>query len=466
MSAFRERLKRIAFFSMLVMSCTMLSLPAKAQFTGFQIPQIPGGNPFGSTIEVKGSEPITTSFSDVRNEVVLPDSFSPTAFKPLFSSPAAPGGGFLLTPGAYEANLESFCLHAGTHGPSQGDGYLYAPLKGSKASIIRSLLQRTAQHPEIPQTQVQLLIWAIEARSKFSDLSPKLQRAALTLLTAKEIYDLNGGALGLVPQSVVDRAISSLPPDERQIFAIQAQLRNRLASDTATFAEIASIAVLPGPAPPEGPIIPRGRWSSHPGGFFVRYLPNGYQRTTVQVYVPDTGSSTPATSSLPLRTPRLLLVSGEVAGPPRTVQYDPASDVAVPANTGAQRLGISGAQIPTDTAPNPPGPNAGHHKVDVPCPGGQSNTVSIAGPAQSKLGFSNLVNTGSCSISIQALDATGKPLAPDANSSNSTFILKPGQSIGKWIPPPGTAKVVVACFTNCPGTTSTSFEYDDNIGVS
>ncbi len=469
MVAFKEWLKRIGLFSILVTSFTMLSLPAESQFPGVQIPQIPGGNPFGSMIELKGKEPITTSFADVRNEIVLPDSFSPKTFKPLLGSPTASGGGLLLSPGAYEADLQSFCLHAGTHGPSQGDGYLYAPLKGSKAAIILSLLQRTAQHPEIPQTQVQLLIWAIESRSKFSDLSPTLQRTALTLLTKKEIYDLNGGALGLVPQSILDRAMNSLPPDERRIFAIQAELRSKLASDTAPFAEIESIAVLPGPAERDGPIIPRGRWSSHPGGFFVRYLPDGYQHTKVQVYVPDLEPSTLASSSLPLRAPRLLLVDGEVTGGSRTVQYDPTLDVAVPANTGAQRLGISSVQVPSDTTPSdtrPPGPGATHHKVSVPCPGSHSNAITIAGPAQSALGLQNLVNTGSCSLSIQALDATGKPLAPSPNTSSSTLELKPGQSIGKWVPPPGTVKVVVACFTTCPGTTSTSLEYDDTVGVS
>ncbi|MES2220091.1 MAG: hypothetical protein V4587_03900 [Acidobacteriota bacterium] len=467
MSASTVRLKRVGCFGILMMSFAMLSIPCEAQIPGVQIPQIPGGNPFGSILELKDKEPISTNFADAKNEIVLPDSFSPNDFKPLFGSPTAPGGAFLLAPGAYEAHLQSFCLHAGTHGPSQGDGYLYAPLKGSKAAIIRSLLQRTAQHPEIPQTQVQMLIWSIEARSKFSDLPLTLQHAALTLLTSKEIYDLNGGALGLIPQSALDRAMNSLPPNERQIFAMQAQLRSKLASGSATFAEIESIAVLPGPAAPDGPIIPRGRWSAHPGGFFVRYLPEGYQHTVVQVYVPDSGTSTLASSNLSRHAPALLLVNDVAASGPRTVQYDPTLDVAVPANTGAQRLGLSGAEIPSDTTSNPPGPvPAGHHKVNVPCPGSHSNVITIAGPAQSALGFHNLANTGSCSLSIQALDATGKPLAPNPNTSTSTLVLQPGQSIGKWVPPPGTVKVIVACFTNCPGTSSTSFEYDDNIGVS
>ncbi len=470
MRAFREQLQQIAWFSILVVCFTMFPVLSEAQFP-VQIPQIPGGNPFGTLIDLKGKEPITTGFADTRNEIVLQDSFSPKTFEPLLRLPKGPSGGFLLSPGAYEAHFQSFCLHAGTHGPSRGDGYLYAPLKGSKAAIILSLLRQTAQHPEIPQAQVQLLIWAIEARSKFSDLSPTLQRTALTLLTKKEIFDLNGGALGLIPQSVLDRAMSSIPPSERRILEVQAQLRGKLANGNATFAEIESIAVLSGPAKHDGPIIPRGRWSAHPGGFFVRYLPDGYQKTKIQVYVPEAETSALTFSNRTRHAPRLLLVNGGAAGGPSAVEYDPTLDVAVPADTGAQRLGISGAgtDIPSDTTPSqtsPPGSSPTHHKVNIPCPGSSSNAITIAGPTQSALGFSNLVNTGQCTLSIQALDSNGKPLAPGPNTHNSTFNLAPGQSLGKWVPPPGTAKVIVACFTSCPGTNSTTLEYDDNIGVS
>ena len=33
--------------------------------------------------------------------------------------------------------------------------------------------------------------------------------------------------------------------------------------------------------------IPEGRWSYHPGGYFIRFFPSGYSRTEVQVYVPE-----------------------------------------------------------------------------------------------------------------------------------------------------------------------------------
>jgi hypothetical protein len=185
-----------------------LAISACGQIPRITIP-LPNTDPLTSVVNLGGDEPVSTSFVDAKNEVVLPDSFSPPMFKPLLTQPLGPGGGFVLGRGGYEAVLHSFCLHAGTHGPSQGDGYLYAPLKGSKAPIILTLLRASASHPEVSQQDVQSLIWAVEARAKISDLNPKLQKAAFTLLTVKQIYDLNGGALGLVPQAVMDRALAA-----------------------------------------------------------------------------------------------------------------------------------------------------------------------------------------------------------------------------------------------------------------
>src|SRR5690606_36445994 len=56
---------------------------------------------------------------------------------------------FEFGPGYYRGDVRSYCRHAGTYGPTSGDGYLVAPLKGSHADIISGILARSAQHPEI-----------------------------------------------------------------------------------------------------------------------------------------------------------------------------------------------------------------------------------------------------------------------------------------------------------------------------
>lgn len=42
-----------------------------------------------------------------------------------------PGKSFNLAPGYYRFVIESYCLQAGTYEPTQGGGYLLAPLKGN-----------------------------------------------------------------------------------------------------------------------------------------------------------------------------------------------------------------------------------------------------------------------------------------------------------------------------------------------
>src|ERR1035441_1042167 len=64
--------------------------------------------------------------------------------------------------GYFRLRLQSYCLHAGTYEPTKGDGYLLAPLKGDRAGLIGSILQRSFAHPEIEQTDIQELVWRSE----------------------------------------------------------------------------------------------------------------------------------------------------------------------------------------------------------------------------------------------------------------------------------------------------------------
>jgi hypothetical protein len=341
---------------------------AQFPFSIPNIPKIPGVNvsiPIpGLDALLKKPPAITTSFKDVRNQIVLPDDFTSEAVTPLTSLPRSDKGGFLLRPGFYESTLWSYCLHAGTHGPSQGEGYLYAPLKGAKQSIIRHILQNSVQHPELEQHDIQALIWAILAQTKVNDLQPRLKEVANQLLAREEISDLNGGALGLVPPEALRLAASKLPAPVQRVLDAENQLRQALTQSSTSFAELERIAVLAGVAPAEsGPTIPSGRWSEHPGGYYVRYFPSGYSRTRVQVYVPKTKQNNK-----------------------QGVEYDPSGDVAVPANTGSQRLGQSAH--PADGGASDGGNNTGNTSGNS-GNGGSSNSngtqaVSPKSPAKGK----------------------------------------------------------------------------------
>jgi len=261
---------------------------------GFGIPKPKLGDILGElpslNLGLDEEEPITTSLDDAMTEVPFLDDYNPKYFLPMGELPRGPGGSFLLMPGCYEIRLESFCLHAGVAGPGGGDGYLLAPLKGPRASIIEHILLNSAKNRDVPQHDIQVLIWAILARTKISDMNPNMQATAARLLTTKEIVELNGSALDLVKNELMGRYFGKLPPAVRQVMEAEANLRSMLSSGGGTYAELESIAVpVYGNVPlsKDSREVPQGRWSFSPDGYFIRFYPSGYSETLVQVSVPD-----------------------------------------------------------------------------------------------------------------------------------------------------------------------------------
>ena len=88
-----------------------------------------------------------------------------------------------------------------------------------------------------------------------------------------------------------------------------------LGSAGSRYAQIEQVAVLAGMAPMgEGSqAVPSGRWSRHPDGYWVRYLPSGYSSTRLEVWVEE---------------------GSEAVGR----EFDPSLHIAVPGNTARQRL--------------------------------------------------------------------------------------------------------------------------------
>jgi hypothetical protein len=241
------------------------------------------------TGNISNDETISTSIKDVGINVSFLDDFNPRAFTPLRILPRTKNGGFILRPGVFEFNAQSYCLHAGKYGPTKGDGYLSAPLKGARAKVIQNILRKSVAYPTIPQPDIQLLIWGILANTKITDMSRSVQIAAARLLTPKELLEINGGVLGLIPDAVKEKAIASLPPEVQEAFKLESQLREMLTKANASYEEIERLAVKLGAAPKgEGSRdIPGGRWNFHSDGYFIRYFPSGYSNTKIQIFVPE-----------------------------------------------------------------------------------------------------------------------------------------------------------------------------------
>jgi hypothetical protein len=274
---------------------------------------------------IQSPPPITTSLPDAVWAVDTLDAMdpAPAQFQPLSALRRTPAGGYTLRAGLYAQQNQSYCLKAGTHGPGGGDGYIYAPTRGPAEDHVLSILRNSVRNPDIPQRQVQLLLWAIIARAKFEDLQHGLQPVAAQLLTPQQLLTLNRSAWDLAGPAL-ERAMSGLPASAQAVLRAESELRGMLASATATFDDMERVAVLAGIAPRgEGSRdIPMGRWSRHPDGYFVRYLPSGYSSTRMEVWVPD---GSPAVGR----------------------ELDPATHIAVPGNTARQRL-VQSARVRGD----------------------------------------------------------------------------------------------------------------------
>jgi hypothetical protein len=299
---------------LLVASCAEMSqltdLGGVAQSLGAPTPAV------GVPSVLRGEPPITTSLADAVFGVDQGDPREP--LRALTALPRTTSGGFLLRPGFYEMHTQSYCLKAGTHGPGGGEGYLYGPTKGPARDAVVAIVRNSVAKPQLQQHDIQVLLWAIIARAKFEDLQPELKFVASQLLTAEQLALLNRTALDMVPGPALDAALAQTPAPIRAVLEAEAKLRQMLSGPRRTYAEIESAAVLAGVAPwGEGSQqVPAGRWSKHPDGYFVRYLPRAYSHTLTQIWVP--------------------------LGVRPGLEYDPALHIAVPGNTSRQRLIQSG----------------------------------------------------------------------------------------------------------------------------
>lgn len=266
-----------------------------------------------------GKPPITTSLSDAKFGVDSLDGHDPKEPAAMTSLERTPNGGFVLASGHYWMQSQSYCLKAGTHAPGGGDGYLYALTAGPAEEVVASIVRNSVKSPNIPQHDVQVLLWAIIARAKFEDMASELKATAAKLLTAQQIAMLNRSALDLLPGPALEAALAEAPPVLRKVLEAEASLRQMLTTGTSSYSDLERVAVLTGLAPRgEGSKdVPSGRWSLHPDGYYVRYIPSGYSSTRVEIWVPE---------------------GSRAVGK----EFDPSLHIAVPGNTARQRLIQSG----------------------------------------------------------------------------------------------------------------------------
>lgn len=300
---------------------TLLATAAEAQFGGLGgvVKHLPVKTPPIPNI-LNGPAPVSTSIKDAVYGDPSKDGFTPPGSPQAMTAlKRTSDGGFVLAPGYYAMIAQSYCLHAGTHGPGGGDAYLFAPVKGSARDAVVSILHNSVAHPEIEQHDIQLLLWAIVARAKFEDLDTRLKLVAGKLLSTKQLAGLNRSALSVLTSPQLASVTGGLPGPVRTVVEAESRMRGLLSTPGSSYSDIERVAVLAGVAP-KGPgsiDLPATRWSLHPDGYWVRYTPSSYTHTRVELWVPA-GSKAVGKA------------------------YDPGNSIAVPANTSRQRLAQSG----------------------------------------------------------------------------------------------------------------------------
>ncbi|MCH2488584.1 MAG: serine hydrolase [Flavobacteriales bacterium] len=254
-------------------------------------------------------DPVSTSFSDVDKRNTKPETFgSGEVYADIHAQPFTENNGFTLQPGFYEATFDSFCIKAGTYAPSSGSGRFYAELDGPKADIFETIL-RAYEQGRVEKQDVQLLFWAIIAKTDFAKMQGRVKQTALQILSTEEIARLSTNVLENYAKKELNK-LSYRSKAARAIIEAENNLRSKYYNAVNSYAEYEEIAMLAGAEP----IVngwESGKWTKHPDGYYLRYYPSGYQKTKTQIYVPnETG----------------------------TVNFNGFGDVAVPAHTSSQRL--------------------------------------------------------------------------------------------------------------------------------
>lgn len=228
--------------------------------------------------------------------------------------PRTEEGAFVLAPGFYESDFKTFCLQPGTPGPSNRDAYFQVPLKGSRKDIIQTILTNSGRQPDLDQRYVQLLLWSVVSKSDYNRLTPPVQATARRLLSSRQIFELQGGMMGIARQVVNVLPSTGAISNVKQLFEM----------GNSSYEAFERLAVLSTPSEIHRPGFSRDQWYKHQDGYYVRYLTDTYQKTKIQLYVPD-GLTDPFKE-----------------GASDYIVFDPVSLVVVPANTNAQRLGVGG----------------------------------------------------------------------------------------------------------------------------
>lgn len=286
------KLSRTSFLTGLAaIAAAGITTPARAQFP---IPT-PGDLVRGATERAKREAqraaeetiaktlfPLERENRTVLRQAPRKDGLEFKRYQPMTTLRRTPSGGFILKPGAWEFEAQSFCILAGTHERTGGAGYRAATLSGKMAPAVQAILRGAYRRPDIRQPDIQRLLWSILTGLTYRELPPAQQAIARALMTTDEISAMDGAAVD-IPASLPPAALSRLPPAVRDLIQARERLRAIAARPSSSYGELERVAVLRGVPPRTGQETPANRWSWHPDGYLIRYFSESFTRTKIQI---------------------------------------------------------------------------------------------------------------------------------------------------------------------------------------
>jgi hypothetical protein len=257
---------------------------------------------------IEALPPVDTTGADHKDSLFATKPFS------LMDLPQTENGQIVLSDGFYEAEFKSYCLQPGTPSPSDRDAYRQGPLTSYRKDIVETILRNSLKKPELEQRNIQLLLWSVVSGSDFRKLPWEVQGTAQQLLTRKQIFELEGGVMGIVKTVSMALPESGAAGEMKQLFE----------TGTGSYEAYERIAVLQQQSHITHTEIKKDQWYKQPDGYWLRYFPSSYQHVKIQVYVPQ-GTRAKNSDSYLL--------------------FDPVTMMAIPANSNSQRLGIGAPTI-------------------------------------------------------------------------------------------------------------------------
>jgi len=261
-----------------------------------------------TTATAETPKSLTSGLDDTIRVDTLAPTVGPKTYKALGKLSRTQDGSFVLKRGFYELYVESYYFDVPVGDSMTKGAFFPAPIKGERGTPINTILKQAETHPEISQQAIEQLLIAVNSGTPLEKMPTAVQQTAVILLGGDASTQLSAAAQAKTAEN-----------------GVMDFLNKRVGGGTAAKQEAQPAPVAPtlprgGDIDPSQPVV-RGTWTQMPGGYYVRYLPEGWSRIRIQVMVPEAAL--------------------EQADPKQPLAFDPTQYLAVLAQAPAQRLGVT-----------------------------------------------------------------------------------------------------------------------------